>query len=274
MKKMANYCPLCMFFLLFPMLSIAQLDTTSLSSKRPAYLGIEFGIEQATFRDFASSPLFYVGHPITVALSHIDCDEERASSIRLSYAFGNLKTTAVQTETVSNVQTFMVNYLELFELPQLSSSTVNLKLGGQFNATANLRTNEALGNNSDGFELISTLFASAKGTINLSSKKAKLKRSLAFGLHIGLINTSYRNGFIYTRQSPLLNEDHINDGYEFRIFSGYRINSNLAYTFWLKNGNAMQFSYRWDAYKTGRNQDEFEMATHRLTLSLLFNLKS
>ncbi len=247
--------------------------TTASNASRPAYLDITYGISYSSFRDFATSPLFYVGNPHYIAVSHIDVDSKRESSFRLSYSFGNFNHSAAQNEAVSTVNSIAVNYLELFEFRKISSSKFNLKLGGQLNSTANLRDNAVLGNNSDGFEVISTLFGAVKGTLDMSGKQGKRKRNLACGLNIGLINSSYRNGFIYTRQSPLLNRDHINDGYEFRFFSGYRINSTVAYTAWLQNGNAIQLSYVWDIYQTGGNQDQLEMAAHLLTLSILFNLK-
>lgn len=242
----------------------------TLSKKtRPSYLDIEFGIQISTFRDFASSPLFYEGRPIYLALSQLELNAKRESAFRLSYSSGKFGSESSNGQ--SKVKVFALNYLELFELSSINSPKFNLKWGGQFNTSANLRNNEAFGNNSDGFEALATLFASIKGSLDISSNQPKAKHNLAFGLHLGLINTSYRNGFIYTRQAPLLNQDNINYGYELHFFSGYRINTTLDYSFWLKNGNALQLSYRWDIYKTGK-YDPIEMATHLLKLSLLFKL--
>lgn len=239
---------------------------------RPAYLEIAIGMQFSTFRDFATSPLFYEGRPIYVSLSHIDIDAKRESGFRFSYAFGKFDNQIESNSSINKVNTLAINYTELFEIPRLSNSRFNFKIGGQVNAIANIRDNESFGNNSDGFEIITNLFGSVKGTLDMNRNQSKQKTNLAFGLHIGLVNTSYRNGFIYTRQSPLLNQDNINDGYVFRFFSGYRINSSLDYSFWLKNGNAIQLSYWWNIYKTG-GANAFEMATHLLKLSLLFNLK-
>lgn len=243
-----------------------------LKTVRPAYLDIAIGIQHSTFRDFATSPLFYVGRPMYIALAHIDMDAKRESGFRFTYSFDNFVSQVERNHTISKVNTFGANYTELFELRSISSQKFNLKLGGQLNATTHIRNNESFGNNSNGFDVIANLFGSVKGTLAMRRNQNKPKKHLAFGLHIGLINTSYRNGFIYTRQAPLLNEDNINDGYAFIFFSGYRINSSLDYCFWLKNGNAVQLSYWWDIYKTG-GTDTFEMATHFLKLSLLFNLK-
>ena len=240
-----------------------------LKHARPAFLDISVGVQYATFRDFATSPLFYQGRPIYLALAHLDLDAKRESSFRSSYSFGNFE----NERSVSKVQTFAINYLELFELRSWSSPEWNIKVGGQLNSTANIRNNEALGNNSDGFEVISTLFGSAKCTWNRNNQPKHPYGNLAFSLHLGVLNTAYRNGFIYTRQSPLLNQDEITDGYEFQWFSGFRMCTALDYTLQLSNGNAVQLSYGWDAYHTSGNYAPLEMATHLLTFTLLFNLK-
>ena len=261
---------------------IDSMDTIS-HKVRPAYLKIVFGVHHGSFRDYASSPLFYSGNPIYIAIAHTDLDAKRESSFCLSYVFGNFKSKTGKQETVSNANIIALNYLELFQLAKRSSTKINIKVGGQINATAIIRDNPALGNNADGYDLISTLFGSIKGTIDLSKKENKdkhkhlfkslfRKSALELELHVGLMNNSYRNGFIYTRQAPLLNQDDIDDGYELRLFSGYRINSSVAYITRLNNGNAVKLSYQWDAYRTGRNQHELEVAVHLLKLALLFNL--
>jgi hypothetical protein len=58
-----------------------------------------------------------------------------------------------------------------------------------------------------------------------------------------------------------------------QIFKGFRLNSALDYTIFLRNKNAVQLSYLWDAYRTGGHHDNFEMAAHTLNFSLLFGLK-
>ncbi|MFC5045478.1 hypothetical protein [Aquimarina hainanensis] len=51
------------------------------------------------------------------------------------------------------------------------------------------------------------------------------------------------------------------------------MNTALTYTSYLKNKNALQFSYVWDAYKTGGDLDSLEMATHSIRFAFLFNTK-
>ena len=273
-KRKPQKMILGLLLLLLPIYSFAQDDLSRDANQvRPAYLGIAYGVHHTNFRDFATSPLWYVGNPFHLSLAHIDLDEKRKSSFQLSYSAGNFKDHSEQSDATSQVNIFAINYVELFQLPKLSHATFNVKVGGQFNSTAIIRDNPLLGNNGQGFEVISTVFGAVKGTIAVAKKESRIKSNLALGLNLGLLNSAYRNGFIYTRQSPLLNQDTITDGYQFHVFSGYRINSIIDYTIWLKNKNGVRLSYEWDAFRTGNEQNEFEMATHLLKLSLMFNLK-
>lgn len=265
----------------------ANLDSLEeQTARRPAYLNIAFGLNISNFRDFATSPLIYTGRPLYTSLSHIDMDEKRASHFMLSYSFGEYKTDFNEHSSQSQVNTVSLNYLELFELKKLSSSKANIKIGGQVNSTVNFRENSELFNNSEGVDIISTVFGSAQVTFDLSRKAEKQGRflfieykankrirSLSYTLNVGLINSSYRNGFAYTSPSAPLNEDDFFAGYEFLIFSGFRMSSSLDYTIYLHNKNAIQFSYIWDAYRTSGHHDNFEMAAHILKFSLLFGLK-
>ena len=253
---------------------------------RPAYLDISFGVNSSTFRDFATSPLIYSGKPVYASLSHIDMDEKRASHITFSYSFGKYRTDFNEHTSESKVNTISLNYLEIFQLERYSSPNFNLKIGGQFNSTVNLRENEELFNNNKGVDIISTLFGSVKATMDLSRKNEvsrkflfiryktkKRVKNLSYTMNIGLVNSSYRNGFAYTSPSAPLNEGDFFAGYEFKAFRGFRLNSALDYTIFLHNKNAIQFSYLWDAYRTGGHHDSFEMAAHILKCSLLFGLR-
>lgn len=277
------------FFILIHFYSInafSQSETTEKKVSRPAYLNIAVGLNNSNFRDFATSPLIYSGKPLYTALSHIDMDEKRESHFTLSYSFGKYKSNFNQHASESKVNTFSFNYLELFQLKKLSSSKLNIKIGGQLNSTVNHRENKELFNNSEGVDIITTMFGSAKATIDLSRsedknkkllfikyKSKRRKRSLSYTLNVGVVNSSFRNGFAYTSPSAPLNDDDFFAGYELQLFKGFRLNSTLDYTVFLHNKNAIQFSYIWDAYRTGGHHANFEMAAHIFKFSLLFSLK-
>jgi len=275
--------------LVYPTIAFSQVETESAikkENKRPAHLDISFGLSYSSFRDFATSPLAYSGRPFYISISHVDMDERRASEITGSYSFGTYRNIFNDQTSESKVNTISLNYLELFQIKKWSGQKLNLKVGGQFNSTFNLRNNEALFNNSEGVDIISALFGSVRATIDLSRKeevdkkfifiryKAKKQvRNLSFTMNIGLINSSYRNGFAYTSSSVPINEDDFFVDYEFNVFTGFRLNSALDYTIFLHNKNAIQFSYLWDAYRTGGHHDNFQMASHTIKCSLLFGLR-
>lgn len=263
-----------------------ETHETEQEEARPAYIDIAVGLSLSHFRDFATSPLKYSGEAFYTSLAHIDWDDKRESHVMLSYSFGQYESNFNEHTSESRVQTFTFNYLELFKLRKVSSSRVNFKLGGQINSTVNIRENEDLFNNRDGVDVISTLFGSAKATLDLSRTQEKQKkflfinytapkrkRSLSYTFHVGIVNSSFRNGFAYTSPSAPLNDDDFFAGYELQILKGFRMNSALNYTVFLHNDNAVQFSYIWDAYSTGGHHDNFEMAAHIFQFSLLFGLK-
>lgn len=263
-----------------------SLKVRKKKNNRPSYIMTSFGLNRSSFRDFATSPLVYSGLPIYVAAGHTEFDERRLSETIFSYSFGNYSNGFNQHYSVSRVNTISYNYIELFQLKKWSNSWFNFKVGGQLNSTVNIRTNEDLFNNGQGFEVISTLFGSVQGTIDVSREEEKKieflflkyvfkKRVQNFSCNINFaaINTSFRNGFAYTNSAATLNKDEFFVDYEFKFFSGYRLNTQLNYTYFVNENNAIQFSYLWDAYTTSGHFDNYEMDAHIFKVSLLFGLK-
>ncbi|MFK7908364.1 MAG: hypothetical protein AB8B69_24755 [Chitinophagales bacterium] len=269
--------------------SLSKIEETTLTKKEkrkqiPKYYGIGIGMSSSTFRDFATSPLFYNGAPIQIALSRLKVGDNRETEMGLSYNLGAYFTDFNDNPTGSSVHRVGLNYSQLYKISLFNSESINTKIGFLLNGTANQRENNALGNNAIGVDVFANLMGSIKITKDISRKAAKekkflfwkykqkeKKRNLAFRLNLGLVNSSYRNGYIYTNHTPVLNGEETFDGYEFKILSGFRASSRVDYTRYLKNKNAVQFSYVWDAYSTGGDLDKFEMAHHTLRFTLLFN---
>ena len=267
--------------------SKVETSTLTKNEKRkqiPKYLGIAFGNNYSKFRDFATSPLFYNGKVKQVTLSRLKNSDHREVELRLSYDFGSYSTGFNENTTTSDVKRVELNYTQLYRIGLFNSETINTKIGFLLQGNGNLRANSALQNNGTGIDIFANLLGAIKITKDISRRAAKegkllfwkvklneRKRNLAFRLNLGLVNSSYRNGFAYSDQSAILNESRILDGYEFKMFSGFRTSSSLDYTHYLKNKNAVQFSYVWDAYSTGGDLDKFEMAHHTIKLTLLFN---
>lgn len=282
---------LLLLLLFFPLWIYAQSDAEQLTPKqlrkaRPVYLDIAMGFNNSVYRDFATSPLFYQGLPFYVSLGRLRMDNKRETQFSLSYSFGTYINKTNNMYAESRVNTFSINYSRLFNLPGLSSTRTNVMVGGLFNSTANLRINEQLQNNAVGVEMIGTLFGSAKVAWDISRTTAKVQRflfikrhlqprerHLSFRLNVGLINNSYRNGYVYTNHSSVLNDPSFFSDYKFSAFSGFRFNSALDYTIKLKSQNSISLSYLWDAYRTGGDLDVFEMSSHVFKISFLFRTK-
>lgn len=276
-----------LLLLLHSSLSFSQNETTTLSKKeirkeRPAYFDFTVGLSYSSLRDFATSPLIYTGTPLYLSLSRLKTDMKIESEFKLSYSFGNYIKSFNKHYTLSQVKTFSSYYSSLYQLNKLSAGKFNTKIGGVFNVTGNTRYNQLLMNNAVGAEWFANLMGSIKITQDISRTDFKDKkflfikykldprtRNIAFRLNLGLINSSYRNGYAYFRHT--FDQNDLYYGYEFKIFSGFRMSTSLDYTISLKNRNAIQFSYLWDAYKTGGDLDKFEMAHHIFKLSYLFN---
>lgn len=252
---------------------------------RPCYLKLGSGVSRISFRDFATSPLIYDGLSFYVDGSLLHKDAKRESEFQLAYSTGKNIAEASYTATASLIQTFGGYYSRLYQIPSISNSKWNYKVGGMLHITGNYRYNPSLQNNSVGAEIIGNLMGSFKVERNVSRTKHKDKKiwfvkyhlqprtkDLAFRFNLGIINSSYRNGYAYIGQSGVVNDPTFYDGYSYNMFSGFRMNTALDYTIHLKNQNAVQFSYEWDAYTTGNkdSRNSFELARHILKVSLLF----
>lgn len=282
--NLSQYSIILLIFLLSTASASSQQGTIETITKkqkesRPQYLNIAFGFNVSNFRDLATSPLLYSGKPILTSLSHIDMDEKRESHFTAAYSFGKLSSNFNQHSSQSIVNVFSLNYLELFQLMKTGNSKFNSKIGGQLNSIVYHRENSDLFNNSTGVDIISTLFVSIKATYDFkqttvkNNKNANRKQTLSSTINVGIVNSSYRNGFAYTSPSSSLNRDDFFLGYEFHVFKGFRMNSAVDYTIFLHNKNAIQFSYMWDTLSTGGNHDNFQVINHTLKFSLLFSLK-
>lgn len=271
-----------------PVWTFAQSDTTkkSMRKMRPVYINTAFGFNFSNFRDLATSPLSYSGRPLFVGVDYLKTDQKRETELGVSYSFGRYSATVGENSAVSTVKVISGFYSRLYEIPAWGNEKWNIKAGGLLNVTGNIRSNASFQNNAFGSEIISTVFGSAKATRDVSRTKHKdkkflfvkyklqpRKKNLSFRLNVGLMNSTYRNGYVYSGQSSVLNQPKLYDGYQFLMFSGFRMGTAIDYTIQLKSNNAIRFSYVWDAYKTGGDLDQFQMASHVLKFTLMFKTK-
>lgn len=265
---------------------VIRTDTTT-KYVRPKYYELGAGFNFSTFRDFATSPLIYSGLGGQFVLGILRKDNQIESNFTVRFSSGVYTNSNYPDEkTPGSVSAVFLNYGRLYRISPLSSDKWNFKVGGKIDLTGNLRQNQYLLNSGVGVESFQTLFASVKVTRDISRKTFKekkflffrykrvpQKRELSFQLNPSVINNTFRNGYAYIGQSGVTGTNNLFDDYKFSTFSGFRINTALDYTRYLKNGNGIKFSYIWDAYKTGGSLPKFEMSHHIVQVALLFRVK-
>lgn len=258
----------------------------SSKQKLPSYIDLSYGFNQINLRDYATSPLIYSGSVSNLSLASMDRNEKRESTFRGAFSFGSIYSLFNDQFHSTQIRSIRLNYIELFRISKWSTKKLNFKVGGQIQTVTNIRINESLQNNALGFEIFANLSASGKLSYDVSRTKNKSKKFLFIKYNLkerhktldltvspGVVNSNLRNGFSYVGQDAILNQDGLFDQYQFNLFKGFRINTNLDYTFYLSNQNAFQFSYNWDFLKTGGNHDEFEMASHLFKFSLWYRIR-
>lgn len=269
-----------------PAQELPASDTLS-NYVRPKYYELGAGIDISTFRDFATSPLIYSGTAGQFVLGIIRKDSQIESNFTFRLSSGVYTNSNYPDEkTPGSVSSIFLNYGRLYRISALSSDKWNFKVGGKIDITGNLRQNQYLLNSGVGVESFQTLFASAKVTRDISRKTLKekkflffrykripKKRELSFQLNPSIINNTFRNGYAYIGQSGITGTNNLFDDYKFSALSGFRVNTALDYTRYLKNGNGIKWSYLWDAYKTGGDLPKFEMSHHIIQVALLFRVK-
>lgn len=248
------------------------------------FIHIGAGFDVVKFKDLGTSPLFYSGFLKYMETGFIKFDSGKERELKFSFATGNAINTINKTTYTSNVMIGNLSYSKIY--PVWHNERFMCKVGGEFKNTFQYRNNPSFQNNAVGVEFFSTLSASGKISWNISNKETKRfkilfipftfqprKRELSFNMKLALMNNTYRNGYAYTGDSSVVNDPSIFDGYKFKMFNGYRIGTELNYTVFLKNGNAIKLGYELDAYKTGGNLDKFEIANFKLKIALLFKTK-
>jgi len=249
-------------------------------------IGIATGFSFSNYIDFATSPLNYNGNPFNFSLAFIYHEEDLEFEMISSGLIGYFADQYHMGENQSDVKIVNWELSYLQKINKFNVQKLKLYVGGDFKFTYNDRVNHTLQNNSWGYEIIPTLFASSKLVWDISRTQPKKgrflflsyylkprKRDLSFRLNIGIINASYRNHYIYTdADSFTTNNYNMWDKYVFKVFSGFRAGTETAYSIYLSNGNSIKFSYIWDAYKTGGDLDKLEMAHHIFNITLLYKI--
>lgn len=245
----------------------------------PIFLELAGGFNSSKFIDFGTSPLYYRGLLKTVSLSYRKTTEKREVAYTGNYSFGNY---AMNYNDILSASKSMVHlslrHSRLYQVDAFDNKLWNLKVGGTLDANGLMRINDALMNNQFGFDVFVNLMASAKVSKDISNAVPKKlwfikikpkQRNLAYQLDLGLINSAYRNDYIYSNSTGVYNENKLLGGHSFKMFSGFRMSSRLDYEHAIFGNNTLKYSYVWDAMMSGNdNQDRMQLANNFFLISL------
>jgi hypothetical protein len=269
-------------------------DIDKIEFKPTRYFISSYGSGNSIYRDFATSPLFYRGPLFSVQMAW---QSNRLKSMRQWTFLTNFSPTSVQLADDQSYKTkaggvfssSSIGYNYMRPLSQLTRGKFSFAAGGMWLNTFNFRLNQALGNNAVGIEFFSNIMASGSVKYDVSHDKSgrryilkylyytRKPRNQHFSLQFnaGLLNWNYRPGYAY-KELPELDGSKTNpltlvlSGFDWKL-NGYRFGSELSFTRFKQNGNAVKWSYCWDVLHAPGRFEPFQMAMHRFQLSLLFN---
>jgi len=281
MKK--TLAPILLYLLFVD--AMAQENLNAYPFVQSNFLEISVNANHIQFRDFVSSPLYYNGITSQFNLALVKKRDKMERSVGLSYSSGNVSNDDFNQITEAEISSFSFHYHYLKHIEGLSSNTFNTKIGGLFDVLGNYRTNEKLNNYGISYEIIPTLFLSARTEVDVSRKEQKniffdrirllpRKRLISYQLDFGLLNSNFRVDQSYLINSSVSNDLDFIAATRFNGFSGFRFSSLLEYTISLKNSNAYRISYGWSVLTTGNDRMRFEQSNHFLGISILFNTKN
>jgi hypothetical protein len=287
-------------FCLFTVVSKTLLGQQNVPTKvdslhKSWYIVTSNALGTLLIRDFATSPLFYVGPSIRLAPGGLMLSQKADMQWSIDLSAASViakapKSNFAQTLTGALVLSGEVyaHYLHHIDIPV--NSRFEAKIGGAAMFSSNIRYNSSLGNNGIGVDNLANLMFAAKFTKDISRKQERIinlyifkprlkpvKRDLSLQVNAGILNFNHRPGYAYTYESEINGTETtpvkwLFDNYSWSM-NGWRLHTRLNLTRYLPNGNARQWSYVWDAAHAPEKHEAFQMATHRIQYSLFFNFK-
>lgn len=254
-----------------------------------------FGLSIPTFRDFATSPLFYSGAGLDIQKGWLKRSDQRERSLTIgatiSATFAQIpESDYLQANSVSTFSQINASYTQLWKVNARSNANNNMKLGGTFITSQNNRQNSHLMNAGLGVENISNVMVTGQIIRDISRKESRhihtwffnktlnpVKRDLRFLMNVGILNFNYRPGYAYAYMSEFngtqtTDLSWILSNYSWKM-NGYRFNTELEYITYMPNGNARSWSYKWDVAHAPGNYEAFQMAAHRISYTYYFQTK-
>lgn len=275
-----------------------QLSKREERRNRPVYLRRALGFGASNYREAATSPLKKSSRTVLqTEISRLKTDEKKETStnfctrVGMSFAprvTGGGEGGSHPTGSSGLMGSASIQHSELFQILKRTESKWNFKVGGLVDGTFNLRSNSSYQNAATSYDLISSLMGSfqvARDVSRLREKEKKLwfmnvhlmprMRQLSFRLNIALINTFYRAPYNQLPGDDGTYESSLFDGFYFSAGSGFRLGTSLNYTVEVNGRDAIQLSYLWEAYATGKTEatanrpERLEIAHHTFSFAYL-----
>lgn len=260
--------------------------------KEDKFFITSYGLIYSSYRDLATSPLFYNGPGLHFSLGTQNetkkKEETFSSEINISSNTAILpEAKNFQKQTSAFYLNIPIKYCYLRKNENWKFKNYNIILGGTFLNNVNSRINPSLFNNSAGFDVLSSLMFSSmlsrtfirenEKQLNFLFFNKKLppkSRSLQFLLNLGIVNLNYRPDYAYINEAEI-NGTKTNwvkyalDGYKI-AWNGFNINSEVALTFNKPNGNRLRWSYVWNLNHVPGRFEQVDYAQHQLKITLIF----
>ncbi|MEQ8712465.1 MAG: hypothetical protein RIC80_05585 [Cyclobacteriaceae bacterium] len=254
----------------------------ALRKARPTYFIIGPQFSKIKLRDTGTSPRFYSGPRAALATS-IHAED----SLKLSYFYNTTGYSFlddngdIETLVWSGVSVEFA-FGDMWKLKATRNSKFQIGVGYNVQSFFQFRTNQRLSNAGFGLDNLISLGPSVGvffpferkagwtkkiGFVNVNAKRRKY--ALSMRLNIPALTVSSRPEYAYL--TDVINPD-INslDTYSVQL-GGYLFSSETAFTYYLHNGNALRFHYRWQAMQTN---DTFKLsiAQHAYGINFMIRL--
>jgi hypothetical protein len=290
-----HYLVLLLFnFIFFGTLFSQENDTltTSVKKNEERFFNTTYGLCYSSFRDEATSPLFYNGSGLNIGIGSSKYSEKFQNELNF-----DLNLTANLSKIPDNQLYPQKKVAFFFNLPlyfhhirfieKYSTQKMKVYLGGAFVSNFNSRINPNLQNAAAGIEFLENFMLSSKVSFDISRttpKNLKIwflkktfkpkERTLNLKLNIGILNFNYRPNYAYLSDSEI-NGSSTNwvkyylNGYQLKM-NGWALSSALEYERLKESGNRIKWSYNWSAYSAPGRFEPFQMAHHSVKFTLMF----
>jgi len=280
------------FLMFFNCLVLSAQDSLN-TKKNDKFFTTSYGLMNAKYRDFATSPLFYSGPGFLFNLGNMRMTSKWENVFELGLSFSLVsaripKSSYLQAHT--NAYFINTQFYDswLIKIDKLSGEKYDVKLGGVLVSNFNSRLNPSFQNAGAGIEFLVNGMFSGKICWDISRKSEKIrnlyfikqtlspvKRSIAFQLNTGLLNMNFRPGYAYLSDGAINGSDtkwvsYFLSGHSWSV-NGWRFGSRLEYTKYKPNGNGIKWSYIWDALNAPGKFESLQVASHSIQFTLMFN---